>query len=60
MTAAGIRDGKFIDPVMRRIRHDKDVEEVDTMATFREYEQVSLVALERGFPTRLIVEKSSR
>ncbi|VDO74196.1 unnamed protein product, partial [Heligmosomoides polygyrus] len=46
MTAAGIRDGKFIDPVMRRIRHDKDVEEVDTMATFREYEQVSLVALD--------------
>ncbi|KJH44568.1 ATP-dependent DNA ligase domain protein [Dictyocaulus viviparus] len=40
MIAAGIRDGKFIDPVMRRIRYDKDVEEVDTMATFREYEQV--------------------
>ncbi|VDM61329.1 unnamed protein product [Angiostrongylus costaricensis] len=40
ITAAGIRDGKFIDPVMRRIRYDKDVEEVDTMATFHEYEQV--------------------
>uniref|UniRef100_A0A158P5Q1 DNA_LIGASE_A3 domain-containing protein n=1 Tax=Angiostrongylus cantonensis TaxID=6313 RepID=A0A158P5Q1_ANGCA len=40
ITAAGIRDGKFIDPVMRRIRYDKDVEEVDTIATFREYEQV--------------------
>ncbi|KAE9415027.1 hypothetical protein Angca_008264, partial [Angiostrongylus cantonensis] len=37
ITAAGIRDGKFIDPVMRRIRYDKDVEEVDTIATFREY-----------------------
>ncbi|KAJ1364555.1 DNA ligase 4 [Parelaphostrongylus tenuis] len=40
ISAAGIRDGKFIDPVMRRIRYDKDVEEVDTMDTFREYEQV--------------------
>ncbi|VDL70660.1 unnamed protein product [Nippostrongylus brasiliensis] len=39
MTAAGVRDGKFIDPVMRRIRHDKDVEEVDTIATFRDYEE---------------------
>ncbi|PIO66413.1 hypothetical protein TELCIR_11872 [Teladorsagia circumcincta] len=40
MTAAGVRDGKFIDPVMKRIRHDKDVDEVDTIETFREYEQV--------------------
>ncbi|KAK5981455.1 BRCT domain-containing protein, partial [Trichostrongylus colubriformis] len=39
MTAAGVRDGKFIDPVMKRIRYDKDVDEVDTMTTFRDYEQ---------------------
>ncbi|XGW14759.1 hypothetical protein V3C99_000772 [Haemonchus contortus] len=39
MTAAGVRDGKFIDPVMRRIRHDKDIDEVDTMTTFLDYEQ---------------------
>ncbi|EYC19027.1 hypothetical protein Y032_0025g1124 [Ancylostoma ceylanicum] len=40
MTAAGVRDGKFIDPVMKRIRHDKDVEEVDTLQTFKDYEQI--------------------
>uniref|UniRef100_A0A0N4WYZ9 DNA ligase IV n=1 Tax=Haemonchus placei TaxID=6290 RepID=A0A0N4WYZ9_HAEPC len=39
MTAAGVRDGKFIDPVMRRIRYDKDIDEVDTMTTFLDYEQ---------------------
>lgn len=43
MTAAGVRDGKFIDPVMRRIRYDKDVEEVDTLQTFKDYEQVGLL-----------------
>ncbi|KAK6746026.1 hypothetical protein RB195_012252 [Necator americanus] len=42
MTAAGVRDGKFIDPVMRRIRYDKDVEEVDTLQTFKDYEQILL------------------
>ncbi|VDM72295.1 unnamed protein product [Strongylus vulgaris] len=38
MTAAGVRDGHFIDPVMKRIRYDKDVEEVDTLRTFQDYE----------------------
>ncbi|KHJ96288.1 ATP-dependent DNA ligase domain protein [Oesophagostomum dentatum] len=40
MTAAGVRDGKFIDPVMRRIRYDKDIEEVDTLQMFKDYEKM--------------------
>uniref|UniRef100_A0A1I7XDG0 DNA ligase IV n=1 Tax=Heterorhabditis bacteriophora TaxID=37862 RepID=A0A1I7XDG0_HETBA len=40
VASSGIRDGKLIDPVIRRIRYDKSLGEIDTLETFLQYDEI--------------------